>query len=182
VTDTYWLCDGSTIHLLPNHTIPPLEHYKTFSVFYCAGLGFYVLHGDGTAPAPGETWRTIRFDPVTDGSSHLTPTGASETLQWQRADQQWAERLLPNIYRGTQTQDPRLGGLQGELPIFLALAAMSMGTASLPQYLPWMFQNSRWHMHSLNIGGGCMHISCREAPGQIITLTVYRDTQAGRCG
>lgn len=143
ITGTYWLCDGATIYAVPTNILPPLNHFKTFPLFYCGGLGFYVLQGDGTAPGRGESWHTIRFDPVANGSSYLTPAGANETLQCQRADQKWAHKLLPNIYHGPQTQDPHQGGLQGELPILLALAAMSMNTTSLQQWLPWMFQSSR---------------------------------------
>jgi hypothetical protein len=139
-----------------------LSHFKTFSLFYCPGLGFYVLRGDGTAPAQGETWNTIRFGHEADGSSYLTPAGANETLQCQRPEQQWPHKLLPNIYHAVpQTQDPRPGGLIGELPIFLGLAAMSMDTASLRTWLPWMFQGSRWHVHNLNLG--CKHIMARLA-------------------
>lgn len=156
ISGAYWFCDRQRIRAVPAQNLPQhLQHFKTFSVFYCAGFGFWVLQGDGTAPYSGSAWRPLRFDSGPDGSAYLTPTGSSETLLCQRTDQLWAHKLLPNIYHGPQTQDPSQGGLCGELPIFLALAAMSMEPQFLQQWLPWMFQDSRWHMHGLSPGCEC---------------------------
>ncbi|KAH7413632.1 hypothetical protein DE146DRAFT_626770 [Phaeosphaeria sp. MPI-PUGE-AT-0046c] len=153
VSGIYWFCDRQRIRAVPAQSLPqPLEHFKTFSIFYCAGLGFWVLHGDGTAPHSGSAWRPLRFDLGPNGSSYMTPAGNKETLLCQRTDQLWAHKLLPNIYHGPQTQHPGQGGLCGELPIFLALAALSMQPHLLQQWLPWMFQDSKWHMHSLPHG------------------------------
>lgn len=155
VSGAYGFCDRERIRLLPPSSVHPqsLEHFKTFSVFYCAGFGFWVLEGDATAPHPDSVWMPLRFELGPDGSSYMTPTGHSETLLCQRSDQLWAHKLLPNIYHGPQTQDPGQGGLCGELAIFLALVALSMQPELLQQWLPWMFQGSRWHMHGL--ANGC---------------------------
>jgi hypothetical protein len=73
-------------------------------------------------------------------------------MQWQRLDQTWAHILLPTTYHGVPTQNPDHGGLIGDLPILLALVAMSMEPARLIQWIPWMFQNSTWQTHSLTNG------------------------------
>jgi len=146
---------------VPAVSLPqPLNHFKTFSVFYSGGRGFWVLRGDGTAPPSDESWHLLRFEHgATDRSSYLTPAGNGDTLRCQRTDQLWAHMLLPNIYHGPQTQNLTHGGLRGELPIFLALIAMSMEPTNLQQWLPWMFQNSQWQTHSLQRGCKCAFIS-----------------------
>lgn len=156
ISNTWWYNQRDQIRPVPAQSVPqPLNHFKTFSVFYSGGGGFWVLQGDGTAPGPSQCWMPLRFDPVANGSSYLTPAGEGDTLQCQRSDQHWPHKLLPNIYHGLCTQNPNHGGLCGELPIFLALVAMSMGPTNLPQWLPWMFQGSRWHAH--NLEHGCMY-------------------------
>ena len=148
---------------MPVQSLPqPLNHFQTFSVFYSRGGGFWVLRGDGTVPDPSEAWMPLRFEPVADGSSYLTPAGVGDTLQCQRPDQYWPHKLLPNIYHGPCTQNPNHGGLRGELSIFLALVAMSMDPTNLPQWLPWMYQGSRWHAHALD--HGCMFDTLQSSP------------------
>jgi hypothetical protein len=151
----WWYNQTDRIRQVPVQSVPqPLNHFKTFSVFYSGGGGFWVLRGDGTAPDPAECWMPLRFEPGADGSSYLTPAGTGDTLQCQRLDQSWPHKLLPNIYHGPCTQNQNYGGLRGELPIFLALIAMSMDPANLSTWLPWMFQGSQWHAHALD--HGCM--------------------------
>jgi hypothetical protein len=112
-----------------------------------------VLHGDATNPSPGTAWNPLRFEHgQIDESSYLTPAGEEEAMQWQRTDQLWAHMLLPTIYHGVLPPDPQYGGLVGELPILLALAALSMQPTALPQWLPWMFQGYRWNTHALPHG------------------------------
>ncbi|KAH4033774.1 hypothetical protein HBH70_108900 [Parastagonospora nodorum] len=153
ISNTWWYNQTDRIRQVPVQSLPqPLNHFKTFSVFYSGGRGFWVLQGDGTTPDPSEAWMPLRFEPVADGSSYLTPAGACDTLQCQRPDQLWAHKLLPNIYHGPYTQNPNYGGLRGDLPIFLALVALSMDPANLPTWLPWMFQGSQWHPHTLDHG------------------------------
>jgi len=112
-------------------------------------------HGstDATSPPPAETWHPLRFDHGhPDYASYLTSSGAEDTLDCQRNDQAWIHMLLPSVYHGKEIQDPRYGGLIGDLGIFLALVAFSMEPKHLQQWLPWMFQNSAWQTHSLGHG------------------------------
>jgi hypothetical protein len=174
VSGLYWFCDRQRIRAIPQDGLPKdLEHFRTFSVFYCAGLGFWVLRGDGTAPHPGDSWTPLRFDLGSDDSAYLTQAGVSDHLFCQRTDQLWAHMLLPNIYHGPQTTDPRRGGLCGDLSIFLALAAMSMQPEHLRQWLPWMFQNSQWYPHSLS--NGCESPPLSALYCNVTLLTLIRE-------
>ncbi|KAF2826938.1 hypothetical protein CC86DRAFT_292399, partial [Ophiobolus disseminans] len=154
LSGAYMFCEKTRIRPVPADSLPrSLNHFKTFSVFYSGGRGFWVLRGDATAPGPDECWHPLRFEhDATDKSSHLTPAGNGDTLKCHRTDQLWAHMLLPDIYHGPQTQNPQHGGLRGELPVLLALVSMSMDPGNLQQWLPWMFQNSQWHTHSLPHG------------------------------
>ncbi|KAH8731809.1 hypothetical protein GQ44DRAFT_800384, partial [Phaeosphaeriaceae sp. PMI808] len=154
VSNTYWFCENTRIRSVAQSTLPrPLNHFKTFSIFYSAGRGFWILRGDGTTPDPGEAWHPLRFENgAADRSSYLTPAGGVETLDGFSPHQRWHHMLLPDIYHGQQIANTNQGGLRGELPIFLGLVAMSMCATNLLQWLPWMFQNSTWQVHNLPNG------------------------------
>jgi hypothetical protein len=60
--------------------------------------------------------------------------------------------LLPDIYHApARTQDQNYGGLTGELPILLALIALSMPPSYLPQILPNMFAGGAWQVHGYRL-------------------------------
>lgn len=148
---------------VPSDSLPhPLNHFKTYTVFYSGGRGFWVLYGDGTNPPQDQAWHPLRFDnTATDKTSYLTQTGNGDTLRCHRSDQLWAHMLLPNIYHGPRTQNLNHGGLTGELPIFLALIAMSMEPTNLQSWLTSMFTGQRWQTHSLP--NGCMYAKSNSA-------------------
>lgn len=115
-------------------------------MFYSTGRGFRVLRGDGTNPPPEESWKCLRFDHI-GYTSFLTNAGRKEALKCQRSDRPWAQYLLPNIYHGPKTSSPAKGGLLGDLPIFLALLALSIGPENLPS-LAQLFTSNGWQMHN----------------------------------
>lgn len=56
--------------------------------------------------------------------------------------------LLPNIYQTRPVAlDQRYGGMKGELPIFLALIALSMDRQYVRQILPQLFTGGAWGLH-----------------------------------
>ncbi|KAL6706307.1 hypothetical protein ACN47E_005597 [Coniothyrium glycines] len=146
----FWLCNGEQIYAIPNEGLFPqsLALYKTFSVFYIAGRGLRVLRGDASTPPANEAWHCLRFDHK-EHSSYLSNAGTKNTLYKQRHDQIWPSKLLPTTYHGDYTSNPAKGGLIGELPIFLALVALSMSEQQLPGMLPHMFDSNGWAMHGI---------------------------------
>lgn len=156
VSGVWWACDGTRIYAVGENYLPRgIRHYSTYSVFFSGGSGFRVLHGNAMNPRAGDAYRSLGFQ-HNEGdafSSSLTNVLQGTTLSCHRADQAWVSMLLPNTYHGPRTTGQGYGGLKGELPIFLALVALSMPATSLHTQLPRMFQNGEWQVH--NIGHGC---------------------------
>lgn len=155
VSGIWWICDGNRIYRFDQNKLPVgTTHYKTYSVFFSGGGGLRILYGDATNPRAGDAYRSLGFyHNEADGfSSSLTNVLQEATLRCQRADQAWVNMLLPNTYHGPITTTPGYGGLKGELPIFLALIALSMPAASLYEQLPRMFQNGAWQVHNGRYG------------------------------
>jgi hypothetical protein len=167
VSGIHWLCNGYHIQRLnlPIGQLPPGSgFYSAFSMYYCDGYGFWVLHGDATTNTVAP-WRPLTFEHDNHNySSYLTNAGTAGTLRCQRTDQQWPRMLLPDIYQ-TQAMAPdlRYGSLKGDLAILLALIALSMSRDDLQHYLPSMFTNQSWQVHGLphgrrsasDMSGGC---------------------------
>jgi hypothetical protein len=63
--------------------------------------------------------------------------------------------LLPDIYHTTRPspQNTGSGGLIGDLPIFLALVALSLpqGPQWLPHFLSTMFRDGVWQPHQMPV-------------------------------
>ncbi|KAF2113808.1 hypothetical protein BDV96DRAFT_117764 [Lophiotrema nucula] len=153
VSGRTWYCDNQQIYAvgqLPAGCAP----YKTYSVYYSAGHGFWVFRGDATDPSDDENWHPLRFEwDEQDGySSYLTNAAEHNTLRIQRAQQQWPSLLLPDIYHTTQlTPYQQYGGLKGELPIFLALMALSTSREWLPNVLPTIFAGGQFIPHTYGL-------------------------------
>ncbi|PVI04364.1 hypothetical protein DM02DRAFT_651753 [Periconia macrospinosa] len=150
----WWYCNGQRIQALPNVSQPPAgsQHFKTFSMFYSTGYGFWVLKGDATNPRSlaAEAWHPLRFDyEDTDVDTYVTNAGTKFCLNWTRPDQRWPRLLFPDIYHNFSMRTPntQYGGLRGELPVFLALIAFSMAPGLLAPMLPQMFTNGSWRVH-----------------------------------
>lgn len=149
-TGVWWYCRGQQIQRIVQQTPPPgSSHFQTCSVYFCEGFGFRVLRGDATQPAANEAWRPLSFghDHV-DYSSYLTNAGSERTLRYQRFGQIWPQMLFPvnNQVTAAQTSS-RYGGLKGDLSIFLALIAFSMGSQHLMYMLPHMLSKGAWAVH-----------------------------------
>lgn len=166
-------CDGQSFRPYYVTNWPPQgsEHYKSFSIYYAEGHGFWILKGDArnmsTSPGPGpkpddgEAWRPLKFSYPSDygfphdGSAYLCNAGERNALYTQRQDQHWQAVLLPNIYHAQAQNSPRPhGGLQGELAILLGLMALSTNRDWVAEALPRMFTNGSfailpdgWHAH-----------------------------------
>lgn len=151
-TGKLFYCDSQRIYPI-NERPRESAHYKTFSVYFHGGYGFWVLRGDALSPIPGEHWQPLRFDHSdTDYSSFLTNAGEHSTLRVQRLEQRWQSMLLPDIYHTSIMTDHRqYGGLTGELPILLALIALSTKREWVPNVLPMTFVNGAWAGHPYQV-------------------------------
>lgn len=124
--------------------------YKTYSVYYVGGAGFYILRGDARNPPNDDVFHKLQFgrlhnDNNDDFSSYLTNAGQYCTLRVQPRDPRWARMLLPTIYHSHQpTSSADYGGLIGELPIFLALMAFTTSRELVSSVLPHMFIGGSW--------------------------------------
>lgn len=152
VSGNYYYCDKQRI-LQVSQLPPGTQHYKTFSVYFAGGQGFWVLRGNAINPPESENWHPLRFDHhPTDYSSFLTNAGDQPTLRAQRTDQEWPKMLLPDIYHTpTRTPYQQYGGLTGELPLLLALVAFSTSREWLPNVLPTVFVDGAWKVHEYQL-------------------------------
>jgi hypothetical protein len=149
VSHMWYKCDEQRIRHLPNAVAPAGQQpYKVFSMFYSGGHGFWVLRGDATNPAEGETYHSLMFEHDENTyCSSLTNVGTERTLRVQRPESRWPTMLLPDIYHGAAYPHAGYGGLKGDLPILLALIAFSMKSGRLAIDLPNMMANGEWRAH-----------------------------------
>lgn len=155
VTGSWWFCDRQRIQELNHPNLPATsQHYKTISMYYCGGLGFWILDEDALdlRDDSWQIWHPLRFthtDP--DYSSYATSAGDKPTLRLQRSDQTWPRLLLPDIYHAHHIiADDRYigyGGLKGDLPVLLALLALSTNREELRRVLPTTFTGGSWCVH-----------------------------------
>lgn len=154
VTGKWWYCDREEIRRLKGWSPPPNRAtYKTFSTIYSGGHGFHVMEGDATSPRPADTWQHLWFNwDQQNYSSALTNAGQHRTLRFQDPRARWPSMLLPDIYHSTTYAANGVGGLTGELAIFLALIAFSMKPERLLAELPRMMEDGEWQEHSRSNG------------------------------
>lgn len=123
------------------------QRYKTFSVYYECGAGFWVLEGDARNPPVHDVFHRLQFNyhQHPPESSYLTNAGQYNMLRVQLQNAA-ADLLLPDIYHTNATASHvQYGGVVGELPIFLALMAFTTSREYLPSVLPHMFTAGRWN-------------------------------------
>lgn len=108
-----------------------------------------------------EDWTPLRFQwPNTDnvGSPTFVARRALEsTLQCQRSDQRWVREILPIRYHaeaGYRAEPQGRGGLVGELPILIALIALSVRPDQVPTALVHCMGHE-YNPHGLPRGQGC---------------------------
>jgi hypothetical protein len=154
VSGQWWECDGRKIRLKSGWSPPAgTAPYKSFSTIYSDGHGFHVLRGDATSPPKSETWHDLSFDwDETTMSSTLTNAGTRRSLRVHNPNARWPSMLLPDIYHGPDYFGSDYGGLTGDLPIFLALIALSMKPDRLPTQLPKMMVGGEWQEHKRSHG------------------------------
>jgi hypothetical protein len=138
--------------MVPGNQLPwDSQPYKTMSTYYSAGQGFWILNGDAAnlSPDDWEAWHLLKFEHSgADKSSYLTNVGPHQTLKVQRADQRWPGLLLPNIYHTANQPDVlEEGGLRGDLPIFLALIALSTTAPYTSAAIRTSFIGGSWIEH-----------------------------------
>ncbi|KAF2465076.1 uncharacterized protein BDR25DRAFT_240803 [Lindgomyces ingoldianus] len=160
ISGAYWCCTGAKVYEIP--TLPQgVARYKTFSMYYYGGVGFWILRGDAVNPKDKEVWHPLTFDwDYKDSSSFLTLFGAHGTLLVQREKQEWPHILLPSIHHTTSmTPYETYGGLCGELPIFLGLMAFSVRKEDLQDILPTLYREGKWATHKYPHGRTYFHSS-----------------------
>ncbi|KAF2746050.1 hypothetical protein M011DRAFT_459574 [Sporormia fimetaria CBS 119925] len=172
VSNRYYHCDRQRICQISPRP-KGSRTFKTFSVYYSAGQGFWVLRGDATKPED-DGWHPLRFNhSTTDYASFLTNAGQHDTLCVQRRDQQWPRMLLPDVYHTNMvTESQQYGGLVGELPILLALVAFSTSRDWLENVLPLVFKDGGWQIHSYKVPR-------MDKRGVVVTVYTCPSTLAG---
>ncbi|KAF2021099.1 hypothetical protein BU24DRAFT_457113 [Aaosphaeria arxii CBS 175.79] len=152
VSGQWFYLDGQSIRQIDALPETGCEHHSTMSVYYSAGLGFWIMKGDATAIADEResAWHTPKFDHISrDYSSFITYQGPNVNLRIQRSDQTWPAFLLPDIYHTSERTDAKhLGGLTGELPIFIAFLALATRPEWLANAIPILFSEGSWKVHS----------------------------------
>lgn len=101
-----------------------------------------------------DDWRPLSFNPLEGNTQLISYAGRrlqSRTLLVQRPDQTWVNQLLPHTYQASperRTRNTRYGGMVGELPLLIGLAAMSLppmprppSNYSVHTLLPYMIVN-----------------------------------------
>lgn len=148
------MCDGSHIKILDdNNLLKRAKPYKTYSAYYCDGMGFQLLRDNATQTKREEGWLPLSFDhDKTDYSSYLTNARYEPGLHCHRSDQKWMNMLLPDVYHDRWEVSAPYGGLKGELAVFLALIAFSIPVDSLLTYLPAMFHGGKWQQYNMANG------------------------------
>ncbi|KAK5112306.1 hypothetical protein LTR85_011578 [Meristemomyces frigidus] len=92
-------------------------------------------------------WTTLTFRYSNNYVSYAGQRLEQQRLCLKNQSQDWATQLLPDTYRAvSQTSNTRYGGLNGELPLLLALVALSIPARSVAQYLPWCIANP-WRVY-----------------------------------
>ena len=108
-------------------------------------------------------WSTMSFSLGNSYTSYAGQRQQQQRLHCRRRDQLWATQLFTDVYTAQQeNQSPQYGGLNGDLPLLIALLALTMPPQYLPQYLPQCIGNT-WNVYPPNTflrGCGCRLESC----------------------
>lgn len=181
----WWCCNGLTISNIGHDQLPgTMRPFKTYSMFYLGGFGFWVLQGDATRPnTDGHTWQPLRFDhdALDNYSSYLCNVSQHRVVACRHQNQQhWMKMLLPDIYYEGSPETPyvQYGALKGELPIFLGLIAFSMQPSQLFHNLPNMLRDGQWQTYDMPHGrnehrGVVVHVYTWPPNGSVENLKAY---------
>ncbi|KAI7206589.1 hypothetical protein KC343_g3015 [Hortaea werneckii] len=107
-------------------------------------------------------WSTMSFSLGTSYASYAGQRQQQQRLHCRRRDQLWATQLFTDIYTAQQeNRNPQYGGLNGELPLLIALLALTMPPEYLPTYLPQCIGHT-WNVYPPNtLPRGCGWIDRR---------------------
>ena len=147
-----------------------------------------VNSSDSSSDEEGEEerpdWSTMSFSLGTSYTSYAGQRQQQQRLHCKRPDQLWATQLFTDIYTAQQeNRNPQYGGLNGELPLLIALLALTMPPEYVPTYLPQCIGNT-WNVYPPNTlprGCGC-RCEFRElflpSLGPLLTEMFCRDRSA----
>lgn len=146
------------IQAIPDAALPPgAQRFRTVSVYHFDD-DFSVVEYDVTKHAVGdagrgsarEGWHRMRFSHQPNGASYASHFGDQNRLRRQHVSQSWAKSLLP---KGCWAQpveswtNGTIGGMNGYLPLLIALIIFSYPSGSERQVLESRFQSGRWIMN-----------------------------------
>ncbi|RMY72385.1 hypothetical protein D0862_14468 [Hortaea werneckii] len=96
-------------------------------------------------------WSTMSFSLGASYTSYAGQRQQQQRLHYRRQDQLWATQLFTDIYTAQQEhQNPQYGGLNGELPLLIALLALTMPPQYLLQRLAPCMGNT-WNVYPPNV-------------------------------
>ncbi|KAI9651595.1 MAG: hypothetical protein M1831_000581 [Alyxoria varia] len=193
----FYACNGTQIWETPQKQVPSAPLLDVFSIYYSHGH-FYIVNYDATRFGVGDGgsqsstnwmgWRIMRFSWDTHNQpSYVSFTGEKDNLATQRSDQAWVTKLLPSAYHaqpGTTTNHPQRGGMNGDLPLLLALIVFSIGREHADWALKNLFTEGKWTMHRERSGWVNMRglvVKVWTWP-QYSTIDSLRAFEAGRNG
>ncbi|KAI6914885.1 hypothetical protein D0869_03454 [Hortaea werneckii] len=134
-------------------------------------------------------WSTMSFSLGSSYTSYAGQRQQQQRLHCRRHDQLWATQLFTDIYTAQQeNRNPQYGGLNGELPLLIALLALTMPPQCLPQYLPQCMGNT-WNVYPPNtFPRGCGWIDRRGLVVRVLydpatmSITELRALEIGNYG
>lgn len=118
--------------------------------------------------------------------------GPEDRLVAQRPDQRWVQELLPDVYHAPDTHsrstDPRVGTMNGDLTVLIALLALSVRPDLVKRTLEHCIRGDGWRHHSRPRREGCQYffkeyLSCdltsigTERRGVMVTVWRWNDPQ-----
>jgi len=173
-----YYCDGQKIKRssFPAPPFPPVEHFKTYSVYFDEDI-FWITIGDATTTQVGEEiqrvgepaytgaksdgWHRLAFSYDDDETyaSSISHTGDHRKLRFQHSDQKWVKMLFPHCYHAEDVRENKpgtnianYGGLTGDLPLFLALVMFSVPASSAEWAWTNLFVGGQWIPHNYQHG------------------------------
>jgi hypothetical protein len=147
---------------LPDDATP----FKTYSIYHNEGRIWIVPYdatqnevGNGGASHGYIGWRLLSFlhcIPTGTTASLATYAGNQPRLAYQRPDQRWVGRLLPPNFHAWEQQHTTYdgyGGMNGHLPIIIALIMFSARRSHAERDITHCLQGDSWRSWSSQ--GGC---------------------------
>ncbi|KAI7334824.1 hypothetical protein KC315_g3569 [Hortaea werneckii] len=144
---------------------------------------------DDEEEAERPDWSTMSFSLGSSYASYAGQRQQQQRLHCRRHDQLWATQLFTDIYTAQQeNRNPQYGGLNGEIPLLIALLALTMPSQCLPQYLPQCMGNT-WNVYPPNtFPRGCGWIDRRGLVVRVLydpattSITELRALEIGNYG